>query len=88
MTKRKSSEAEIIAAMKWPRNGINHDADILNHKGIKSPRKEDMYAFANLKGTRTEKWFRTSESLDKWKLNTIDTENWKVTINQIHHYES
>lgn len=88
MSKRKSSEAKIIAAMKWPSNGINYDAETLEHKGIKSPRKEDMYAIANLKGTQTEKWFRTPETLEKWKLNIIDTENWKVTINQNHHHEN
>ena len=56
-------EGQLVSHPKWGGNAITNDALIIEKKGIKSPKRNDMYAVARSKNNRSEVWFRTEEKL-------------------------
>ena len=67
-------EGQVVTSPKWAGNNITNDLHIINHKGIKSPKRNDMYAV--IRSPKKEIWFRTED-----KLNSFLEKNHDVIFN-------
>ena len=73
-------EGQVVASHKWAGNNITNDLHILTHKGIKSPKRNDMYAVAKHRSRKKEVWFRTAEKLENWAANEPQKEEYTITL--------
>ncbi len=82
-TSRNTPEGVKIEHGKWVSNGITNDAETLKKKGIKSPEKEQCYAFAKNRMRKMEKWFRSKLSLERWMEKEECLREWTIQLNTI-----
>lgn len=73
-------EGQVVASPKWAGNNITNDLHIIRHKGIKSPKRNDMYAVARHRNRKKEVWFRTAEKLQNWAENEPQINEYKITL--------
>jgi len=71
-------EGQLVSHPKWAGNTITSDAHIIQKLGIKTPKRNKMYAAAYHKASKKEFWFSTKERFAKWKDVTTNTAEYVI----------